>query len=251
MIRVGVVGASGRSGMFVVQTLRDMPGMILHAAVVSEGSPSLGQPVPGAHLCYLGSLDSLQGADVVIEFTRPAVSVAVAKACAQHRIPVVIATTGHSVGEMSELRQLGLLIPLCIASNTSIGAAVLGVLAERAQSLLGDGFDIEVLDLHHRMKKDAPSGTARTLIKGLADDSNVVFGREGQRRSAEVGVVSLRGGDVAGDHTVFFLGEGERIEITHRVSSRAVFGKGALVLARNLCGRSPGVYSARDLIGVD
>jgi 4-hydroxy-tetrahydrodipicolinate reductase len=250
MIRVGVVGASGRSGMFVVQALRNMPGMALHAAVVSEESASLGKPVPDTDLHYQGDLEALRGADVVIEFTKPAVSIGVAKVCAKYRIPAVIATTGHSVDEIGELRECGTNVPMCIASNTSIGAAVLGVLAEKAKSLLGDGFDIEVLDLHHRMKRDAPSGTARTLLNGLAETSQVVFGREGLRQASEVGVVSLRGGDVAGEHTVFFLGEGERIEIAHRVSSRAVFGRGALVLARALCERPPGVYSARDLIGV-
>jgi len=251
MIRVAVVGASGRSGMFVVEALSEMPDMTLHAAVVSNSSAVLGQSVPGTEGRYVSDLEAVRGADVVVEFTRPAVSVAVTKVCEQLGIPVVVATTGHSAQEVSELHQSGSRIPLCIASNTSIGAAVLGILAERARDLLGNSFDIEVLDLHHRMKKDAPSGTARTLVSGLSCSDKVVFGRDGLRESGEVGVVSLRGGDAAGEHTVYFLGEGERIEVTHRVSNRAVFGRGALVLARVLCGRSPGVYSARDLIGVE
>jgi 4-hydroxy-tetrahydrodipicolinate reductase len=250
MIRVAVVGASGRSGRFVIEALSEMPDMMLHAAVVSKSSPVLGQSVPGAEARYVSDLDAVHGANVVIEFTRPEVSVAITGVCERHGIPVVVATTGHSAQDARELHQSGSRIPVCIASNTSIGAAVLGVLAERARELLGDSFDVEVLDLHHRMKKDAPSGTARTLVNGLSRPDEVVFGRHGLRKSGEVGVVSLRGGDVAGEHTVYLLGEGERIEITHRVSSRAVFGRGALVLAKVLCGRPPGVYSARDLIGV-
>jgi len=251
MIRVGVVGASGRSGTFVVEALQDMPDMALHAAVVSEGSSVVGQLVPRTQLHYVSALESLQGAHVVVEFTKPEVSLAVAQECVKHQVPVVVATTGHSAGQLDYLRRCGSSIPICIASNTSIGAAVLGVLAEKAKSLLGDNFDVEVLDLHHRMKKDAPSGTARTVVQGLSPDGEVVFGRQGQRKPAEVGIVSLRGGDVAGEHTVYFLGDGERIEVSHRVSTRAVFGRGALVLARGLSRRTPGVYSARDLIGVE
>jgi 4-hydroxy-tetrahydrodipicolinate reductase len=250
MIRVAVVGASGRSGMFVLEALRDVSDMTLHAAVVSENSAVQGQSVPGTSLQYVSNLEALCGADVAIEFTKPEVSVAVAKLCAAHRIPLLVATTGHSAQQVELLKECSLVSPLCIASNTSIGAAVLGVLIERAKSLLGDGYDIEVLDIHHRMKKDAPSGTALGLVASLSGEQEAVFSRPGQRKPGEVGIVSLRGGDVAGEHTVYFLGDGERVEVSHRVSSRAVFGRGAVALARKLHQRPVGLYSARDLIGV-
>lgn len=250
MIRVAVVGASGRSGMFVLEALRDVSDMALHAAVVSANSAVLGAAVPRTAVQYVSDLEVLRGADVAIEFTKPDVSVSVAKFCAAHRIPLLVATTGHSAQQAQLLKECGSVSPLCIAPNTSIGAAVLGVLIEKAKGLLGDGYDVEVLDIHHRMKKDAPSGTASSLVASLSGEKEVVFGRPGQRKPGEVGIVSLRGGDVAGEHTVYFLGDGERVEVSHRVSSRAVFGRGAVVLARKLYQLPVGVYSARDLIGI-
>jgi 4-hydroxy-tetrahydrodipicolinate reductase len=136
-----------------------------------------------------------------------------------------------------------------ITPNTSLGAAVLTALVTEAKRMLGDSFDIEVLDMHHRMKKDAPSGTARSIVESLSTDTRpVIFGREGQRKSGEIGVVALRGGDVTGDHTVFFLGDGERIEVTHRVSTRAVLGQGAVSLACKLVTMPKGFFTARQIM---
>lgn len=248
MKRVGVVGASGRTGRYVVEALVGHSGAQLHAAVVSSGSSSLGQIVTGADVSYTAELDSLRGADIVIEFTNPETSVQVAAWCARHAVPVLIATTGHSAAQRSELTAGGTSIAVGIIPNTSVGAAALSRLAHEAQRLLGDSFDIEVLDIHHRMKRDAPSGTAQAIVASLADDADVVFARPGQRRTGEVGIAALRGGDVVGDHTVYFLGAGERLELTHRVSSRAVFGQGAVSLALRLCSRPKGVYSAAQLL---
>ena len=249
MRRVGVVGASGRTGRYVVQALGERSDVELCAAVVSPTSTLLGTKVEGADVVYAADLESLAGADVVIEFTNPETSVRVAEWCAWRGVPVLAASTGHSAEQLKTLEGLGAAIAIGIVSNTSVGAAVLTALTGRAQQLLGPSFDVEVLDIHHRMKKDAPSGTARTLLHSIASEQQVVFGRQGKRELGEVGIVSLRGGDVVGDHTVYFLGNGERIEITHRVSTRAVFGQGAVDLALRLCRLPRGAYSASQLIG--
>jgi 4-hydroxy-tetrahydrodipicolinate reductase len=193
-------------------------------------------------------LGDLAGCDVVIDFSTPEVSVRVAETCAKTSIPLLVATTGHTSAQIETIRSYGGHIPLGITSNTSVGAAALSKLAVEAKRLLGADFDIEVMEIHHRMKNDAPSGTARSVLEDVRGDSRVVFGREGQRQSEEIGVVSLRGGDVAGDHTVYFLGAGERIEIVHRVTSRDVFGEGAVRFAIKLIGKNPGVYRAKDLL---
>jgi len=249
MIRVGVVGATGRTGRCVVQALQDRGDVMLQAAVVSAGSASLGLEVAGTSLRYTSELNALDGAHVVIEFTNPENSLRVAQWCAGHKVPVLIASTGHSTEQRRVLEICGLETAIGITPNTSLGAAVLTQLAVQAKQLLGHSFDIEVLDIHHRMKKDAPSGTARSVVEELSTGSQqVVFGREGQRNPGEIGVVALRGGDVVGDHTVFFLGNGERIEVTHRVSSRSVFGQGAAVLACKLLTMPKGLYSVQQLL---
>lgn len=248
MIKVGVVGASGRTGACVVQALGEGTNTVLCGAVVPARSAKLGSVVHGTSVQYSGELDALRGSEVVIDFSTPDNSIAVVEWCAANRVPVLIGTTGHSVAELEQLKRLATQIPVALTPNTSLGAAALIALTEQAKKLLGPGFDIEVLEIHHRMKKDAPSGTARAIVNPIADGETVVFGREGLRAEGEIGVVSLRGGDVCGDHTVYFLGHGERIELSHRVSSRAVFGEGAVRLAVLLLTASPGVYSARDLL---
>jgi 4-hydroxy-tetrahydrodipicolinate reductase len=250
MIKVGVVGASGRTGQYVVQALRRRSDAVLHAALVSPSSRMLGDMVAGTELRYSAELETLEGTDVVIEFTTPETSVRVAEWCATQGAPVLIATTGHSEEQRRSLEECGAATAVGITPNTSVGAAALTALAVQAKQLLGDAFDIEVLDIHHRMKKDAPSGTACAIVGPLVSEQQVIFGREGQRRAGEVGVAALRGGDVVGDHTVYFLGDGERLEITHRVSTRAVFGDGAVSLALKLMRFPKGVYSVQELIGL-
>lgn len=250
MIKIGVVGASGRTGRYVVEALLNHDAARLHAAVVSPSSSSLGGEIAGTAVRYTAGLDSLSGSDLVIEFSNPETSTEVAAWCAGRGVPVLLATTGHTDPQRVRIAEFGKQIAVGLAPNTSIGAAVITALASEAKRLLGESFDIEVLDIHHRMKRDAPSGTAKAILGPLADAGSVVFGRSGERRPGEVGVVALRGGDVVGDHTVYFLGNGERIELTHRVSSRAVFGEGAVSLALKVMGLPCGIYSAGQLLGV-
>jgi len=247
--RIAVVGASGRTGRFVVEALREDVHLTLGAALVSAGSCLLGTPVPGFECAFSCALEAIDGCDGVIDFSTPDVSILVAQRCAERKIPLLVATTGHSEGDAAKLRELGTRIPCFIAPNTSVGAATLSLVAEYAKKLLGASFDVEVLEIHHKHKKDAPSGTARTLVGAVVEGGNpVVFGREGLRKDGEVGVVSLRGGDVAGDHTVYFLGHGERIELTHRATDPRIFGAGAVHLMTRLMIREPGLYFVRDLL---
>ena len=249
MMKIGVVGATGRTGRHVVEAVRECPECVLHAAIVSSQSSALGRVVEGTSISFSDSLVSLAGCEVVIEFTNPETSVGVVAACAAAQVPVLVATTGHSQAQLAAIQGLGEKIAVGVTPNTSVGAAALSVLAARAKELLGTGFDIEVMEIHHKMKKDAPSGTARSVISAMEGESPVVFGREGLRTDGEIGVVSLRGGDVPGDHTVYFLGHGERIELSHKVSTREVFGRGAVSMAQKLSKKAPGVYSPRDLLG--
>lgn len=249
MIRVGVVGASGRTGSKVVEALVVEQGAVLAAAVVSPSSLRLGAPVQGSELVYSCQLEDLKSCDVAIEFSTPETSAVVAERCAEWRIPLLVATTGHSAEQLARIEAAAGQVAILVAPNTSLGATILALLVEQAKEASAGAFDLEVMEIHHRMKRDAPSGTARALLQvALSPGQQVVFGREAQRSAGEVGVVALRGGDVPGDHTVYFLGDGERLELTHRVHDRRVFGAGAVVLGRRLVGKKPGLYSARRLL---
>lgn len=248
MKKIGVVGASGRTGQYAVMAVRQNAAYTLHSAIVSPGSSKVGSLIEGTTARYSGNLADLRGCDVVIDFSNPDVSVAAVQRCAEARIPILVATTGHSLAQMKTIRECADRMAVGITPNTSVGAAAMCALIEHAKDLLGSTFDIEMMEIHHRQKKDAPSGTAKSLLAAIEDGERVMFGREGQREAGEIGVASLRGGDVVGDHTVYFLGNGERVELTHRVSTREVFGAGAVRLAEALMAKPAGIYSARDLL---
>ena len=197
--------------------------------------------------------------DAVIEFTFHSVTPAVAALCAKHHKALVIGTTGHSDSEKSQISNLKSQIPMVWASNYSTGVNTLFWLTRKAAEILGPGFDLEVVEMHHRLKKDAPSGTAETLGEILAavrrqQPAKVLrHGREGivgERTAEEIGMHSLRGGDVVGDHTVIFASNGERLELTHKASSRDTFAQGALRAAQWVVGKPPGIYDMQDVLGL-
>ena len=184
---------------------------------------------------------------------------AVAKACADAGKLLVIGTTGHNDTEIAEIRAAGKTTPVVFAPNFSVGVNALFWLTEKAAEILGPDFDLEVIEMHHRLKKDAPSGTARRLaeilagVRGLQYASDVRHGREGivgERTAGEIGMHAIRGGDVVGDHTVIFATQGERVELTHKASSRETFARGALRAAKWARGRGPGVYDMQDVLGL-
>ena len=196
-------------------------------------------------------------ADVVIEFSgSPTASVSYAKLTTAMGKAIVIGTTGFKKEEIEEIKECAKQAPVLLSPNMSLGVNILFKLVELTAKALKDrNFDVEVLEIHHRFKKDAPSGTALRLAEILSKTlgyENLTFGREGQapRKNDEIGVMALRGGDVVGDHTVYFLGFGERLELTHRASSRDTFAKGAIEAGRWIKGKPPGFYSMFDVLGL-
>lgn len=257
MIRAAVLGPSGRMGRRVIELLADRTDMALAAAIDHWSSPLVGQTVADAQVA--SELGALAGCQVYIDFTTPDATEAAARAAAEHRVAAVVGTTGLGPGAETALAELARVAPVLVAANFSLGVNLLLVLAETAARALGGGFDLEIVETHHRHKRDAPSGTALALARALAAGRSVELetvlttarsGEVGARPEGEIGVVAVRGGDVIGDHTAFFLGEGERLELTHRASSRDLFAAGALRAAAWLAGREPGRYTMRDVLGL-
>jgi 4-hydroxy-tetrahydrodipicolinate reductase len=201
---------------------------------------------------------AMASADVVVDFSSPKATEALLTLAAAAGKPVVIGTTGHTADEKAALLRIAARVPCVWTGNFSVGVNLLYALTRRAARALGDDFDAEVIEMHHRMKVDAPSGTAARLLEIILEERKLDrgalrHGREGitgARKTAEVGVHSLRGGDVVGDHTVIFAGTGERIELTHRALDRAVFAQGALRAAQWVVGKKPGVYDMQDVLGL-
>ena len=198
--------------------------------------------------------DSAAG-DVVVDFSRPELCIRAVDLGRERGLPCVVGTTGLVPSQQRLIEAASREVPICQAANFSIGVNLLLDLAARAGGGLGAAFDAEIMELHHRWKVDAPSGTAIALARaialgrGEAEPERPTTGRDGSRRAGEIGCQSSRGGDVAGEHTVLFLGDGERLELTHRASDRAVFARGALRAGRWLIGRDPGLYSMADVVG--
>ncbi len=243
MVKMVITGAKGRMGRMLMECAARQP----HLHVV--GQVDMGDDL----------LPSLQQSDVVIDFSLHEATPAIAALCAQHHKALVIGTTGHSETEQAAIRACQTAIPMVWSANFSTGVNALFWLTRKAAQILGEGFDLEVVEMHHRLKQDAPSGTAATLAKILAEARHQQLsqvarhGRQGitgQRPAAEIGLHSLRGGDVVGDHTVIFAGLGERIELTHKASSRETFAGGALRAAQWVVGQKPGLYDMQDVLGL-
>ena len=201
----------------------------------------------------------IDGCDVVIDFSHPSAMDAVSRGCLGAQKPLVIGTTGHSDEARALLEETSKSLPIVWSPNFSVGVNALFWLTREAARLLGEDFDLEIVEMHHRLKKDAPSGTARKLAEILCEvrkldyAKDVRHGREGlvgERTANEIGVHSIRGGDVVGDHTVTFSGLGERLELTHKASSRETFAAGALRAARWVVGKPAGLYSMEDVLGL-
>jgi 4-hydroxy-tetrahydrodipicolinate reductase len=197
--------------------------------------------------------------DVVMDFSSHNATPQIAAACADHKKAMVIGTTGHSAEGRAAITGFSTRIPIVLSSNFSTGVNALFWLTRKAAEILGPGFDLEIVEMHHRIKRDAPSGTARTLAEILAAvrkqqlDSVARYGRSGivgERTTSEIGVHSVRGGDVVGDHTVIFAGLGERVELTHKASSRETFANGALRAALWIVKQPPGLYDMQEVLGL-
>lgn len=248
MTRVAILGASGRMGRALIQSLAAEPQAQLAAALDRPACDALA-----------GGTAALAGADVAVEFTRPEGTMAALQACLDRRIALVIGTTGFSAVQKAAIAQAAQTIPICLSANYSVGVNVCLRLLRIAAQSLGEGYDVEIVEAHHRLKVDAPSGTALRMGEAVADalgrklEDCAVYGREGQtgvRDGRTIGFATVRGGDVVGDHTVMFLGDGERVEITHKASSRSNFARGALRAAVWLAARPAGLYDMQDVLGL-
>lgn len=244
-------------GSLLVRLVRDNPEFVLHGGTDKPGSAAISLDVGlAAKLAPLevSTMDSLapalDRAKVVIDFTTPEASVAHARACAEAGVALVVGSTGFSPEAKAEMAEAAKKIPLVMAPNMSVGVNLVIEVAAQLARRLGEDFDVEVMETHHRMKKDAPSGTAMRLAEELArslgrDSDDICTSRVGNigaRPRKEIGVQTLRGGDVVGEHTVFFFGDGERVELTHRATSREQFGRGALRAAKWAVAQKPGLY---------
>ena len=265
MLRVAVTGAAGRMGTTLVRLVREAHDLELVAAVERPGHPALGRDagevagVGGVGVPLTEGLEAvLSGADVVVDFTSAQASVAHAQAVARASKAIVIGSTGLSAADKEALRRAGEACRVLWAPNMSVGVNVLLRVVAEVARLLGPDYDVEIVETHHRFKKDAPSGTALALAESVAAalgrdlESDAVYGRQGmvgERGAREIGIHAVRAGDVVGDHTVVFGGLGERVEITHRATSRETFARGALRAARWLAGQPNGFYGMADVLG--
>ena len=242
--RVLLVGANGRMG----QTVQSVAASSTDTRVTE--TVEIGDPIA----------DRIGNCDVVIDFSQADAIEMVLAPCVSHGKPLVVGTTGHSATQLQMLEAAAAKVPVLIAPNFSVGVNVLFWLTRKAAELLGGNFDLEIVEAHHRLKTDSPSGTAKRLaqilckVRGLNYEEHVAHGRKGmvgERRTEEIGMHAIRGGDIVGDHTVIFSGRGERLELTHKASSRETFAAGALRAARWIVKKPAGRYSMEDVLGLE
>jgi 4-hydroxy-tetrahydrodipicolinate reductase len=268
MIKAVVTGAAGRMGSRIINVLSTSEGIRLSGAVERKGHPLVGQDSYGpAGLPAGGVLTvitddiaaALKAGDALIDFTFPEASLGHIKACAELGKPVVIGSTGFSKEQLGEIKNYVQKIPCVLSPNMSVGVNVcFKALADLAKTL-GSDFDVEIVEAHHRLKKDAPSGTAvrmgEVVAAALGRDYRQVArchreGITGERTKEEIGMQTIRGGDIVGEHTVYFIGMGERIELTHRAHTRDMFARGAVRAAKWVIGKKPGLYDMQDVLGL-
>lgn len=265
---IGITGCAGRMGRMLVAEAAATPGCRIVAGVEIEGNPALGRDL--GELAGVGAIGVTAGddpaalfrdADVVIDFSTPEAAVLSARLAAQAKKPLLLGTTGLNAAQGDAVRAAAKTVPIVWPPNTSLGVTLMLALVEDAARRLGPEWDIEIVEMHHKHKVDAPSGTALALGqaaaagRGIDLAKNSARGRDGvtgARKEGHIGFAALRGGDVAGDHTVIFAGSGERLEFTHRAASRQIFAKGAIQAALWLGqrGRKPGLYGMKDVLGL-
>jgi len=264
--RIGITGAAGRMGRTLIEAIGQVEGMALTAAIERPESTLLGADsgelsgIGKNGVVVVGSLATvIDEIDVLIDFSVPAATMDNVAQCARNNTAIVIGTTGFTTEQQRDIEQAATSIPICKASNFSTGVNLCFKLLDMAARVLGDDVDIEVYEAHHRHKIDAPSGTALSMGKVVADALGrdlgkvAVYGREGQtgaRARDTIGFATVRAGDIVGDHTVTFAADGERVEITHKASSRMSFARGAVRAAGWLAGRDAGLYDMQDVLGL-
>jgi 4-hydroxy-tetrahydrodipicolinate reductase len=264
-VRVAVAGAGGRMGRALLEAATSTDGISLGAALEVAASPFAGRDAGDLVAAARGvrivsdPAAAMEDADVLVDFTRPEGTLAHLAACRAAKRAMVIGTTGFDAAQLAAIRAAGKEMAIVMAPNMSVGVNVAMKLVETAARALGPEYDVEVFEIHHKLKVDAPSGTALKLgevaaaARGTALEKAAVHGRHGvtgERKGGTIGFSVARGGDIVGDHTVFFAGPGERIEITHRSASRANYAQGAMRAAKWLAGKAPGLYDMQDVLGL-
>ncbi len=263
-MRIAIAGADGRMGRMLTEAVIQSPDLTLSVALDRPGAACLGQDAGGflghtTGVLITDDLDALANADCLIDFTRPEGTLAHLQACIKHKVKCVIGTTGFDTEGKQAIHAASQKTAIVFASNMSIGVNVTYKLLEMAARLLNDGYDVEIFEAHHRNKVDAPSGTAismgetiaRTWGKNLNDVADWArHGHTGAREDGKIGFSVLRGGDIVGDHTVYFCGSGERIEISHRSSSRTTYAQGSLRAVRYLARKEFGLFDMQDVLSV-
>ncbi len=261
---IGLTGAAGRMGQMLTRLIVSSDDMKLAAALEASGHPELGNDV--GQVAGLGEMgvrlmESLGEADVdvLVDFSGPDATAEYARECARRKIPMVIGTTGLGDSELDAVMAASAAAAVVLAPNMSVGGNVLLELVGRAAEMLGQDYDVEIVETHHRFKKDAPSGTALKLAERIAEvlgrdiSRDLVHGRQGQvgaRTQREIGMHAVRAGDVVGEHVVTFATLGERVELVHKAQSRETFARGALRAARFVAGRKAGLYTMADVLGL-
>lgn len=260
-MKLAIHGATGRMGLNIARLAHLAGDIQLVGAIAAPTDPAIGRDL--GELAGTGTLGvavspeaqaGLLGADVVIDFSNASAVAALLGAAARQKVAVVSGTTNLDEAGRRALDKAAAVVPVLWAPNTSLGVQVLSELVEQAVRRLGPEWDAEIVEIHHRRKVDSPSGTARRLadaVRAVRPETRELHGRSGEvgaRTEDEVGVLAVRGGDVIGDHTVYLLGPGERIELSHRASSRELFAHGALRAARGLVRKAPGLYTIKDVL---
>jgi 4-hydroxy-tetrahydrodipicolinate reductase len=263
MMKIAVAGASGRMGRMLVEAIAAAPDVTLSGALDRAGSDAIGQDAaafagqPAGVIISADLATGLAGADVLIDFTRPEGTLEHLAYCAEHGIKLVIGTTGFDDAGKAAIRDAAEKTAIVFAPNMSVGVNVTLKLLQMAAKSLSEGYDIEIIEAHHRHKVDAPSGTALKMGEVIADALGrdlkdcAVYGREGvtgARDPSTIGFATIRGGDIVGDHTVLFAGTGERIEISHKSSSRVTYAHGAMRAAQFLADKTTGLFDMQDVL---
>src|SRR5258705_1264659 len=266
MISVIVAGAAGRMGCRLVALIKDSIGLTLAGAIEGKGHHAVGDDAGETAGCGHAGIPItddvtalLDRSEVVVDFSAPEATLQHLRTVAQHRRAMVIGTTGFSAAQLEEVKSLASQVPCVMSPNMSVGVNLIYKVISEMAKTLGDDYDIEVVEAHHRLKKDAPSGTALKIAEVLAKAMNRdldqvgVYARKGligERKKGEIGIQSIRAGDIVGDHTILFGGMGERIEVTHRASNRDTFAVGALRAARWVVLQPPGLYDMMDVLSL-
>ncbi len=266
MVKAVIIGVAGKMGRTVLKVIQGSDSIKCVGGVERPGHPLIGvdlNELIGLKPCGIVVSDDLEkvivGADVLIDFSHPEASLEALEVASRYRKAVVIGTTGFTSEQQKAIESLAQKVPCVLSPNMSLGVNLLFKLVEITTRVLGKDYDVEIVEVHHRQKRDAPSGTALRLGQvisaalGVELEQNAVFGRKGltgPRPLGQLGIMALRGGDVIGDHTVFFLGEGERVELVHRASSREAFARGAVKAALWVVDKPAGLYDMLDVLGL-